>query len=67
MKRLNEYEKTASSVPARYETWKLSHNSNLNYTGSLPVIKTAGATKIFSSPKEKHRLYYASFSEDGDS
>ena len=26
----------ASSDPACYETWKLSHNCNLNYNGSFP-------------------------------
>ena len=50
MKRLYQYEKTASSDPARYETWKISHNCNLNHTGCLPVMETAGATKIFRSP-----------------
>ena len=30
-------------------------------------METAGATKIFSSPKEKHGLYYTSFYGDGDS
>ena len=30
-------------------------------------MKTAGATNIFSSSKEKHELYYISFNGDGDS
>ena len=30
-------------------------------------METAGATKIFSSSKEKHGLYYTSFYGDGDS
>ena len=47
--------------------WKLSHNFNLNYTGSSPGMETAGATKIFSSSKEKHGLYYTSFHGDGGS
>ena len=59
--------KISSSDPARYETWTLSHNCNLNYTGSSPDMETAGATKIFSSSKEKHGLYYTSFHGDGDS
>ena len=58
--------KTASSDPVRYETWKLSHNCNPNYTGSSPGMETAGATKICSSSKEKHRLYY-SFYGNSDS
>ena len=49
-----------------YETCKLPHNCNLNYTGSPPGMKTAGATNIFSSLKEKHELYYTSFYGDGD-
>ena len=40
---------------------------NLNYTGSSPAMKTAGPTKIFSSSKEKHELYYTSFYGNGDS
>ena len=58
--------KTASSDPVRCETWKLSHNCNPNYTGSSPGMETAGATKICSSSKEKHRLYY-SFYGNSDS
>ena len=46
-----------SSDPARYETWKLSHNCNLNCTGSSPGMETTGTSKIFSSSKEKHGLY----------
>ena len=53
--------------PARYDIWKLSHNCNLNYTGSSRGMETAGATKIFSSSKEKHALYYNSFYGDGGS
>ena len=30
-------------------------------------METAGATKIFSSSKEHHELYYTSFYGDGDS
>ena len=30
-------------------------------------METAGASKIFSSLKEKHGLYYTSFYGDGDS
>ena len=59
--------KIASSEPACYETWKLSHNCNHNYTDFSPGMETAGATKIFSSSKEKHELYYTSFYRDGDS
>ena len=59
--------RTASSDTARYETCKLSHNYNLNYTGSSHGMETAGATKIFSSSKEKYGLYYTSFYGDGDS
>ena len=52
MQRLNKYEKKiATSDPARYETWKLSHNCNLNFTGSSPGMETGGATKTFSSSK----------------
>ena len=67
MERLHKDEKIASSDRARYETWKLSHNCNLNYAGSSPGVETAGATKIFSSSKEKHGLYYTSVYGDGDS
>ena len=49
--------KIAFSYSACHETWKLSHNFNLSYTGSPPGMEIAGATKIFSSSKEKHRLY----------
>ena len=59
--------KFASPDPARYETLQLSHGCNLNYIGSSPGMETAGATKIFSSSKEKHGLYYTSFYGDGDS
>ena len=59
--------KIASTDPARYQTWKLSHKCNLNYTGSSPAMETAGATKIFSGSKEKHNLFYTSFYGDGDS
>ena len=41
--------KIAFSYSACHETWKLSHNFNLNYTGSPPGMEIAGATKIFSS------------------
>ena len=51
MQRLHKYEKIASSDPAHYETWKLSHNCNLNYAGSFPGMETAGATKIFVHQK----------------
>ena len=44
----------------------LSHNCNLNYTGSSSGMETAGATKIFGSLKEKHGLYYTSFYGDFD-
>ena len=57
----------ASSDPARYETWKLSHNCNLNYTSPSPGMEKAGATKIFSLSEEKHGLYYISSCKDGDS
>ena len=73
MQRLHTYEKNTSFDPARYETWKLSHNCNFNYTrnfnytGSFPGFETAGTTKIFSSSKENHELYYSSFYGDGDS
>ena len=59
--------KIISSDLASYETWKLSHNCNLNYTGSSPGMETAGATKAFSLSKERHRLYYTSFYRDSDS
>ena len=59
--------KIASSDPPRCETWKLSHNCSINYTGFEPGMETAVATKIFTSPKKKHGLYYTSFYEDGDS
>ena len=60
--------KIAFSDPARYETWKLSYNCNFNYAGSSPGTETAGATKIFSSSKEKHGLLsYTSFYGEGDS
>ena len=59
--------KIAFSSSACHETWKLSHNFNLNYTGSPPGMEIAGATKIFSSSKEKHRLYQTSFYGGGDS
>ena len=66
--------KIVCSDLAPCEIWKLSQNCNLNYTGSSPGIETAGATKISSkekllrcSSKEKHRLYYISFYQDGDS
>ena len=52
--------KNASFDPVCYEIWKLSHNYNLNYTDSSPEMETTGATKIFSSSKEKHGLYYTS-------
>ena len=52
--------KNASFDPACYEIWKLSHNYNLNHTDSSPEMETTGATKIFSSSKEKHGLYYTS-------
>ena len=61
------YLQFTSSDSARYETWKLSHNCNLNCTGSFSGMETAGATKIFSSSKEKYGLYYTSFYGDGDS
>ena len=67
MQRLHKYGQMVSSDPAHYETWKLSHNCYLNYTDSSPGMETAGATKIFSSSKEKHGLYYTSFYGDGDS
>ena len=67
MQRLRKFQKVASSDPARYETWKLPHNCNLNYTGSSPRMEIARATKIFSSSKEKDGLYYSSFNEGGDS
>ena len=67
MQRLHKYEKIASSDPVRYETWKLSHNFNLIYTGSSLGMETTGATKIFSSSKEKYGIYYTSFYGDGDS
>ena len=57
----------ASSGVASYETWKLSHNYDLNYISSSPGKEIAGATKIFSSSKEKHGLYYSSFYGDADS
>ena len=57
----------ASSDPARYETWKCSHNCNLSYTDSSPKLETVGTAKIFSSSKETHELYYISFYGDGDS
>ena len=66
MQRLQKYEKIASSDPAHFETWKLPHNCNLNYTGSSPGMETAGETQIFSSSKEKHGLYYTSFYRDCD-
>ena len=59
--------KMVFSNPARYETWKLSHNCNLNYTGSSPGMQTAEATKISSSSKKKHVLRYTSFYGNGDS
>ena len=65
MQRLHKYEKIASSDPARYETWKLSHNCNLNYAGSFPGMETAGATKIFVH--QKWSVYYTSFYGHGDS
>ena len=61
------WRKFASSDPSSYETWKLSHNCNLNYAGSSPVMETAGVTKISSPSKEKHGLHYTSFYGDGDS
>ena len=61
------YLQFTSSDFACYETWKLSHNCNLNCTGSSSGMETAGATKIFSSSKEKYGLYYTSFYGDGDS
>ena len=67
MQRLQKYEKIDSSDSACYETWKLSYNCNINYTGCSPEMETAGATNIFSLSKEKHRLYYISFCGDGDS
>ena len=54
---VNVIKKVTSSDPVRYDTWKLSHYCNLNYTGSSPGMETAGATKIFILPKEKHGLY----------
>ena len=45
------------SDPARCETWKLSHNCNLNCTDCSPGMETTGTFKIFSSSKEKHGLY----------
>ena len=59
--------KIASADPIRYETWKLSHNCKLNCTGSSTGMEIAGATKIFSSSKEKHGLHCTSFYGDGDS
>ena len=56
--------KIASSDPTRYDTWKLSHNCNLNYPGSSPGMETAGATKIFSLSKKKYGLYCTSFYGD---
>ena len=71
MKRLHNskiiIKKNALSGPARHETWNISHNCNLNYTGFSPGIQTAGANKIFSSSKEKHGLYYTSFYGHSDS
>ena len=46
MQRMHKYEKIASSDLADCETCKLSHNCNLNYTGSSPEMEAAGATKI---------------------
>ena len=67
MQRLRKYQTVASSDPPRYETWKLPHNCNLNYTGSSPQMEIERATKIFSSSKEKDGLYYPSFNGGGDS
>ena len=67
MQSLRKYEKIVSSDPAHYETRKLSHNCDLNYTGSSHGMERAAATKIFSSSGEKHGLYYTSFYWDGDS
>ena len=44
---MHKYEKIPSFDPARYETWKLSHNCSLNYTDSSPGMETRGATRIF--------------------
>ena len=54
------------SDPARCETWKLSHNCNLNCTDCSPGMETTGTFKIFSSSKEKHGLYQTSFYGDFD-
>ena len=45
---MHKYEKIPSFDPARYETWNLSHNCNLNYTDSSPGMETGGATRIFN-------------------
>jgi len=59
--------KIAKTDPKHHELWKLSHNCNLNYTGSSPAMETAGALKIFGRSVEKHGLYYTEFYGDGDS
>ena len=58
----------APTDPALYERWKVSHKCNLNFSGSSPAMEKAGAVKISSSSKTKHKLlYYTSFYGDGDS
>ena len=58
--------KISKSNSKLYKIWKLSRKCNLNYTGSLPAMETAGATKTFGRAVEKHGLYYTSFYGDGD-
>ena len=62
-----QMKKISTTDPAYFERWKISHNCNLNYTGSSPGMETAGATKILNSSLEKHGLRYTSFYGDGDS
>ena len=51
-------QKNASSDPAHFETWKLPHNCNLNYTGSSPGMEKKLQEKLRSLVHQKRSMDY---------